>query len=1148
MALGEKIKGITIEFGGDTTKLDDALKDIKKSTKQVNSSLRDIDRALKFNPGNTELLTQKQRELGQKVENTTKKLNALKAAEEEAAKAFQKGDISQGEFDALRRDIVQTESDLRHFRGEYEKLGSVRLTTLSQTLDNVGTKVETVGHKLVPLSTAFLGIGVAAGKASIDFESAFAGVTKTVDGTPEQLERIRQGILNLSKETSSSAGQIAAVAEAAGQLGIKTDDIMSFTEVMIKLGDTTNLSAEEAASALAKYANITGLAAEDYGRLGSVIVDLGNNFATTEANIVDFAMRIAGSAKQVGFTDTQIMALSASLSSVGLEADAGGSAISKVITQIDKDVALNSDTLATWAHTAGMSIADFAASWKQDAYGALQKVVSGMGDAKAGGENLNVLLDELGITNIRTSDTMKRLSSASELMSDATNKANTAWTENNALNNEAQKRYETTAAQLEQLKAALVEMGVDLGQEFLPQLKEIVSDIKDLTQKFKDLSPEAKKAAVKIIEIGAVAAPALIGVGKLTQGLGSLAKAGSKLTGAFKLKGIIGEGEQFTSILASANLAGFAFTGTFAAVAYAIYAFEQKMHAARNEVEAMNAAQERIVEKIEYTDKITEIYADKLDALIGVEDKSASQKQLMQTYVDQLNSSVEGLNLTYDAENDKLYNNTGQVITNTEAIRAQSEELKKRALAEAYGKNAAEAIEKYVEFTDKATEAEKERGKVAEKMNKLLEIKRPLTETETVQLSALAAEYESIGVDIDSYNAGMLAALKTSQKWNNMVEIQAGALDALKESANAAGLEIPKSLEEGIKDGSYTIPATMEELQALITFDTAIKTAAENGVKIPDTLQAGILSGETTVEEATAQLNGLIAGKVGELPDAFNDAGNAATQSMTDAMDGNKDAVAGKAAEVTSGASLAAYIAAQQSSSAGSAFAASMSQGISNNGGAVASAAWSLAMRGRDNAAGVSFYGTGYNAGSGFANGLYATLDLVGGVASALAGHALHTAQRRLNVHSPSKEFEKIGIFGGEGLAIGFKKTTPDVDLALTNLADSALSAVKRRINDSEAIQIQLSGIAATRTAGSVITASQNAQTRHQSHNDAIDAQLYSLLNMLISAIKDDHVNKKNEMKIIINAAPGQDVDSIAEAVRQKIENREMSKLRSRGV
>ena len=161
--------------------------------------------------------------------------------------------------------------------------------------------------------------------------------------------------MDLSKTTSSSATDISAVAEAAGQLGIKTPNVMKFTETMVKLGDTTNLSATEAASALAKFANITGTSADNYDRLGSVIVDLGNNFATTESDIVAMATRLASTGSLAGLSEPQIMALSAAMSSVGIEAEAGGSAMSKLIKQMQVSVETGSGQLQNFASVAGMT-------------------------------------------------------------------------------------------------------------------------------------------------------------------------------------------------------------------------------------------------------------------------------------------------------------------------------------------------------------------------------------------------------------------------------------------------------------------------------------------------------------------------------------------------------------------------------------------------------------------------------------------------------------------------------------------------------------------------------------------------------------------------------------------------------------------------
>src|SRR5690606_27244928 len=137
-------------------------------------------------------------------------------------------------------------------------------------------------------------------KASIDFESAFAGVRKTVDATESEFSALSQGIRDMSKEVPSSATAIAGIAEAAGQLGIETPNILSFTRTMVDLGEATNMTGDEAATALARFANITQMPQTEFSRLGSVIVALGNNLATTESEIVQFGLRLAGAGSQAG--------------------------------------------------------------------------------------------------------------------------------------------------------------------------------------------------------------------------------------------------------------------------------------------------------------------------------------------------------------------------------------------------------------------------------------------------------------------------------------------------------------------------------------------------------------------------------------------------------------------------------------------------------------------------------------------------------------------------------------------------------------------------------------------------------------------------------------------------------------------------------
>lgn len=358
-------------------------------------------------------------------------------------------------------------------------------STASKHSDTYIDKLKKVGDVAVKafkiVGTAVVVAGGYAAKAAIDFESAFAGVKKTVDETDTtSYEDLSEGIRKLAKETPAAATEIASVAEAAGQLGIKADDILSFSKTMIDLGESTNLTSDEAATSIAKLFNVTGTSMSQVSNFGSTLVALGNNAATTESDILAMATRIAGSGKQIGLTEQQILALSTSLSSVGIEAEMGGSAISTTMTQIDKAVALNSEELATWASTAGMSASQFSAAWSKDAYGTLQKVLQGMANTKDEGGNLNVLLEDLGINGIRQGDMLKRLSSATGLMSEMTGLANKAWNENSALSKEANTRYSTMESQLQILKNTLNDAAITIGNKLMPYLQKFIDKVKEI--------------------------------------------------------------------------------------------------------------------------------------------------------------------------------------------------------------------------------------------------------------------------------------------------------------------------------------------------------------------------------------------------------------------------------------------------------------------------------------------------------------------------------------------------------------------------------------------------------------------------------------------------------------------------------------------
>lgn len=606
--MASRIQGITVEIGGDTTKLGNALKSVNDKTKSLQNELKGVNTLLKMDTTNVTLLKQKQdllnksiaecreklkklkevqeevqtkfekyqqvkpilESLTKEISETEKNLKKLKEEQEKAKKALEEGKIGKEQYDKIsksvsncedkiksltteqkklskdtindeqyrdfQREIVATEQKLKNLEKEAKSFGSVgaqQVAAVGTKMQTLGDSITNVGKKLTIVSAAASAALVGVAKSAIDFETAFTGVTKTVEGTDEELENIKEGLFDLSEATASSATDIASVAEAAGQLGVKTENILGFTETMVRLGDSTNLSANEAATAIAQLYNVMGSDINTVDQFGAALVGLGNNAATTEADILNMSSRIGSSGKQVGLTEQEVLALATTLASVGLEAEGGGSAISAVITQIDKDVVLNSGTLKTWANVAGMSVKDFKKLWENDAMSAIQKIVAGMGDASEGGENLNVILDKLGVTSLRQTDTMKRLSSASELMSDMVDISNQSWAENTALTTESSKRYETTAAKLQQVKNIVSELCSKLGEILLPIIQKICDGLSNFVNWLSNLSPAAQKVMPIVVALVAALGPLLIFVGKIISSIGSILTYGPKIVSMF---------------------------------------------------------------------------------------------------------------------------------------------------------------------------------------------------------------------------------------------------------------------------------------------------------------------------------------------------------------------------------------------------------------------------------------------------------------------------------------------------------------------------------------------------------------------------------------------------------------------------------------
>lgn len=411
-------------------------------------------------------------------------------------------------FGILKLDKKEFESGLNDAKKDAESFG--------KSVDNAANKSSGFGSKIGTVAgAAAKGFGMVAkagavavgaattaagafAKSSIEaatsYESAFTGVRKTVDATEEEYNELSNWIMEASTKMATSKENIAATMEIAGQLGVEgVAGLENFTETMVMLGDTTNLSAEEGASALAKLMNITGDAPENADKLGSAIVDLGNHYATTEADIVHMATRLASSGTIVGLTATDILGLSTAMSTVGIEAEAGGTAMSQTIKNMESAVANGAEDMtkswedlaaSSWedlegleqfARVSHMTSQEFADTWKNEPIKAIEAFISGLSDMKDADESVLLVLEEMGLKGIRQSNMLQALALASDNLTGAVDMASDAYEKNVALQNEASTRYATTESQMIQATEAVKNLKVAIGEELQPAYQEFLS-------------------------------------------------------------------------------------------------------------------------------------------------------------------------------------------------------------------------------------------------------------------------------------------------------------------------------------------------------------------------------------------------------------------------------------------------------------------------------------------------------------------------------------------------------------------------------------------------------------------------------------------------------------------------------------------------
>lgn len=778
--MANRIKGITIELDGNTTKLERSLDGVNKTVRKTENELRDVNKLLKMDPKNTELLQQKQRLLNEAIDGTKDKLEQEKKALEQL-KESGKTEDNQKQQDALQREIVDTTKKLERLEEEQRKLQNMKLDQLAKQFEKVGEKMTSVGDTLTKTVTApLLAIGGASLMAFKDVDAGLDIVVKKTGATGEALEDMKDIVRDLATEmpvTFEEAG--AAVGEINTRFGLTGKELDDLSAKFLKFaqlnGKDVSSSIDEVQKALAAYGLDATHASEYLDVLNKVAQDTG----------VDVSKLASG-----------IVSNGAAFQEMGLDIYQATIFMGK----LEKSGA-NSETVLN----------------------AMRKALK---NASAEGKDLNEALAELEDAILNGTDDMTGLQKAYELFGKSGDQIYAALKSGTIsfkdlgdaaldASGNVERTYENMLDPIDKAKMALnalkevgYELGGAIGEVLLPILKKITDKVKEFAKKFRELSPETKEMIVKVAALAAALGPVLSATGRLTSNIGGLIKNLGNLKDVFAKVGSFLMSNPWALAVAGAALLAVTIVGLIRSTNQYTRAYAKMKQAHEEDIQNLIAESES-----------AKIYADKLDELSQKENKSAADKQLMQTYVDQLNTSVEGLNLSYDAENDKLNMNKAAIYSKIDA-------MKELALAQAYQN----------QMNELGTEIVKNQMELEETQNQkrelLAQLQNARTNEEVQAYSSQISALERKEKDLTNAQSQMYADMDIyAQRASGNLGTMGDDFKKLEAAAQKAGVEIPEWLRKGIDTGKYTVPKSMQELRNLIaTEGYEMGKAMDNGV------------------------------------------------------------------------------------------------------------------------------------------------------------------------------------------------------------------------------------------------------------------------------------------------------------------------------
>ncbi|EOS26616.1 phage tail tape measure protein, TP901 family, core region [Lachnospiraceae bacterium 3-1] len=508
-----RIKGITVEIGGDTTKLQTALKGVNTEIRNTQSQLKDVEKLLKLDPGNTELMAQKHRLLGDAVRETKEKLETLKTAAEQANAALANGEISQSQYDALQREIIETENNLRDLERQagQSAVALQKIAATGEKLKTVGSAIEGVGQKLMPVTAAVGGLGAAAVKVASDFDSAMSQVAAVSGATGKDLEALRDKAREMGSKTKFSASEAAEAMNYMAMAGWKTNDMLSGIEGIMNLAAASGEDLATTSDIVTDALTALGLSAKDSGHFADILAAASSNANTNVSMMGETFKYCAPVAGALGFSAEDTAEAIGLMANAGIKSSQAGTAMRSMMTNLTGEVKFVGDafgelTVQTTNTDGSMrSLGDILADCRAAFAQMSESEKAANAEALVG---KNAMSGFLAVMNAAPGD-IEKLNSAINNCDGTAEKMAATMQDN-------------LAGQLTILKSQLEELAISIGEILMPYIRQIVGWIQGLVDWLNSLDEGTKKIIVTVALVAAALGPVLIVIGKVVGAVGTI--------------------------------------------------------------------------------------------------------------------------------------------------------------------------------------------------------------------------------------------------------------------------------------------------------------------------------------------------------------------------------------------------------------------------------------------------------------------------------------------------------------------------------------------------------------------------------------------------------------------------------------------------